>query len=407
MSLTVSLTALGSSRRDQIDRIIEAGLIEKGRVFALSLQPVRASLDDRWEHRKEQVWDAAERTLEKRLPPPDVFLRVDDTTFLAAIASTNPYDGQVRCAEILRTLLHFFLGRSADDDIVLTRVSDLSDKGMRCERIDPLSPRLLNEDEGRAPLDVQPVSRPPEDWVPPLAGRRHALTIHTASDGPAEIELEITPVWRLDQGLVCAFRINRTFRGIQAPTAAQSEAMDQATIDFLLPLLEEYRREGGVFALIAPLSFTTLSPSRPRLSLIGRWSEVSDLMRQVVILEMEGVDPGVPTGRAGVTAAMLAPFFRGLMVQVGDVTTASTVLREHAFNGATIDLSRLGRRSGLGGLITSVRRFTRNIVLLNPPRALGEGVLASSGVSHVVWPDDGDAAGPRDQAVTPDASAPA
>lgn len=384
MSTTVSLPTLGAARRDQLDRIVEAGLVSQGRVFALSLEPVRLSLGDRWPQKREQIWDAAERALEKRLPPPDVFLRVDDTTFLAAVASANPYEAQVRCAEVLRSLLSFFLGRSADDDVVLTRVAALNGQALLCERVDlfapPVPPVVV---EG----DIVARPRVPEDWIPPLGGRRTSTAIHTDGDKPVTVDFEVVPIWRLDRGIISAYRINRAWRGQRPPTTAQAEAVDQATLEVLLPILEEYRREGGIFAVIAPLNFGVVMPARPRLGLISRWAEAADLMRQVVILEIEGVDTGVPEGRVGETAALLAPCFHGVILKVSDQKVASNTLGEYAFNGVTIDPARLSNRNGLGGLICAVRRFTRNVLLLNAPSGLTDAVLKMAGVSHVTRTD--------------------
>ena len=384
MSTTVPLTLLGASRRDQLDRIVEAGLVNQGRVFALSLEPVRTSLGDRWGQKKEQIWGAAERALEKRMPPPDVFLRIDETTFLVAVASTDTYEAQVRCADVLRGLLSFFLGRSADDDVVLTRVSALNGSGLVCEAVDLFAPPRAFAPAG-ADADAWP--RSPEDWIPPLGGRRALIEILTASDDPARVELEIAPVWRLDHGIIGAYRINRLWRGACAPTMAQAEAVDHATVEFLMPILEEYRREGGVFAVITPLDLGVVMPARPRLGLIARWTEASDVMRRVVILEIEGAKAGAPAGRIGETAAMLAPFFHSVMLQVGDQAVASSALREHAFSGATIDAAKLKARGRLGGLIGAVRRCTRNIMLLNAPAGLSDALLKTAGVSHATRSD--------------------
>lgn len=398
MSTTVPLTMLGASRRDQLDRIVEAGLVNQGRVFALSLDPVRASLGDRWPHKKQQIWDAAERALEKRMPPPDVFLRIDDTTFLAAIASADAYEAQVRCADVLGSLLSFFLGRSADDDVVLTRVAALNAQGLVCEPVDINSPPVPSVVvEG----DIVARPRAPEDWIPPLGGRRSSTVIHTSGDMPVTVDFEVAPIWRLDQSVISAYRINRAWRGSRPPTTAQAEAVDQATVEVLLPILEEYRREGGVFAVIAPLDFGVVMPARPRLCLIARWAEAADLMRQVVILEIEGVEIGAPSGRIGETAALLAPFFHGVILKVEDQTVASNALREYPFNGVTIDVTRLGNRKGLGGLIRAARRFTRNVLLLNAPSGLTDEVLKVAGVSHVTRSDLETEALP----LTPDASA--
>ena len=402
MPITVPLTQLGSSRRDQLDRVIEAGLAAQGRVFALSLEPVRQSLGDRWQAKRDHIWDAAERTLERRLPPPDVFMRVDEVTFVAAVASRDSYDGQVLCADILRGLLSFFLGRNADDDIVLKRVASLDGGALQCVRIDPFATRPAT------PSTAEPEpTRGPEDWTPPLAGRRHTASIFTSTDEPVEVEFEIVPVWRLDTGAVGAFRIARDVRDVARLSSAQIEAVDRATIEFLIPLLEEYRREGGVFAMIAPLSFPTLAMGRPRLSLIQQWASVADLMRQAVILEIQDVDAGVPTGRSGDTAAMLSPFFRGLMVEIDDVQAAEKALSEHPFSGVVIDGERMAAPGLLGRLIRAARKCTRNILLVNPPRGLDEASLRRAGISHVTELDERVQEAQVPEAVRPDASVPA
>lgn len=403
MPSTVPLTHLASSRRDQLDRVIEAGLAAQGRVFALSLEPVRQSLGDRWEVKRDHIWDVAERTLERRLPPPDVFMRVDDTTFVAAVASQDAYDGQVLCADILRGLLSFFLGRNADDDVVLKRVASLDGGGLQCVQIDPFAPRPLKPAQDSPPAPA----RGPEDWTPPLAGRRHTASIQTASHAPVEVAFEIVPVWRLDTDSIGAFRIARHVADAGALSSAQVEAVDRATIEFLLPLLDEYRQEGGVFALIAPLSFSTLALVRPRLALIHQWASVADLMRQAVILEMQDVDAGVPTGRTGETAAMMAPFFRGLMVGIDDIGAVAKALSEHPFSGVVIDGDRLSVPALLGRLIRAARKATRNILLVNGPSRLDEDSLRGAGVTHVAARETSCIPVPEADPVRPDALAPA
>ena len=110
-------------------------------------------------------------------------------------------------------------------------------------------------------------------------------------------------------------------------------------------------------------------------------------MRQVVLLEIEGVETGAPSGRIGETAALLAPFFHGVVLKVSDQTVAAEALREYPFHGVTIDVARLSNRCGLGGLIRAARRFTRNVLLLNAPSGLADEVLKIAGVSHVTRTD--------------------
>ena len=391
----VSLTALGHKRQDQLDRVIEAGLPEQGRVFALSLEPIRNSLGPRWAGKRDQVWDAAERALARRLPPPDVFLRIDETTFLSAIVSVDSYEAQVLCSEVLRDLLTFFLGRSADEDVVLTRVAALDGPNLVCERIDPFAPRPV---QSMAATAGGRVARPvdPSAWKPPLAGRRHRIEVATPDGGLIDIELEVVPVWRLDQGTISAFRIARDLRQTALiDNQSQLEFIDRATLDFLLPLLEEYQREGGIFALVVPFSFSTLSAARPRIALLDRCAPVAELMRRVVILEIEGLDAGVPSGRLSETVAMVRPFFRSLMLQVSGAALLTRAMREHAFSGLTINVVRSnGSPAGLGGLIRAARKHSRNIMVLGLNGRANDEALRASGVSHISCLEDGDSRPP-------------
>lgn len=392
MSTIVSLTALGHKRQDQLDRVIEAGLPEQGRVFALSLEPIRNSLGPRWAGKRDQVWDAAERALGRRLPPPDVFLRIDETTFLSAIVSVDSYEAQVLCAEVLRDLLTFFLGRSADEDVVLTRVASLDGPNLVCERIDPFAPRPV---QSAAPAVGGRTPRPldPSAWKPPLAGRRHTAQVATRAGALIDIELEVVPVWRLDHGTISAFRIARDLRQTDlVDNQADLETIDRATLDFLLPLLEEYRREGGVFALVVPLSFSTLSAARPRIAVLDRCAPVADLMRQVVILEIDGLDAGVPSGRLSETVAMVRPFFRSLLLQVSSTALLARAMREHPFSGLTINVPRLtGGVAELAALIRAARKYTRNLMVLGLPGRSNDETLRAGGVSHVSCQDGGQA----------------
>tara|TARA_R110002124_G_scaffold141252_1_gene305690 strand:+ start:1295 stop:2494 length:1200 start_codon:yes stop_codon:yes gene_type:complete len=380
----VSLTALGHKRQDQLDRVIEAGLPEQGRVFALSVEPIRNSLGPRWAGKRDQVWDATERALARRLPPPDVFLRIDETTFLTAIVSVDSYEAQVLCSEVLRDLLTFFLGRSADEDVVLTRVASLDGPNLVCERIDPFAPRPV---QSAAPAvgGKKPKPLDPSAWKPPLAGRRHTAQVATRAGALIDIELEVVPVWRLDLGTISAFRIARDLRQTDmVDNQAELETIDRATLDFLLPLLEEYRREGGLFALVVPLSFSTLSAARPRIAILDRCAPVADLMRQVVILEVEGLDAGAPSGRLSETVAMVRPFFRSLMLRVSSPAVLDQAMREHPFNGLTINVPRSGGSpKGLGSLIRAARKHSRNIMVLGLPGRSNDEALRASGVSHI------------------------
>lgn len=372
--------SLGVSRLDQLERIERAGLVRQGRVFLLSLEPIRAELGRRWAGRSDLIWETLERTLARRMPLPDVFIRIDDTTILAAIASVDAYEAQVRCAEALRSTLAFFLGRSADSDVSIARVSRFEGDLIASEPIDLMAPPPPT-----APVPHEDGPTAPDRWKPPLAGRRFDGTFLSERRGTVHVAFEVTPVWRLDQEIVGAFKIRRE---LPAPLETfddyEREQIDHRMLDHLLPLLDEYRRERGVFALIVPGTFTSASARRPRMEIINRCAPVIDLLRQAVVLQLDGFGAGPPAGRISETAAMMKPFFRMLTACVGDIAESDAVARDYGFQGMAIQADRVSE-TGLEPLIRRVRRRTPNVMVHGlKPRADIE-VLRALGVSHVSY----------------------
>jgi hypothetical protein len=354
-------------------------------VFALSLAPIQNELGDRWAARRDQVWDAFERALARRLPPPDVFLRMNDVTVLAAIASTNAYEGQVRCAEVLRGVLTFFLGRSADDDVHIGRVTGLNDGVLACEPVDllvkpPIAPPVTE-------AKPEPAAAAAEHWVPPLSGRCYAIPFENRRGETVPAALEVAPVWRLDHGAVSAYALRRRWRADLPLNEGEQEALDHATVDRLIPLLQEYQREGGVFAVMVPVFFSTISARRSRMTLIERCTEMLPIMRQAVILEIEGLNAGIPPGRITETAAMTRPFVRGLTAKVADAAQAAAVLAEHAFNGAAVQGVKPPYASTrVKGLLTAMRRHTPNVMVHYARRGdEAEDELRRLGATHLTF----------------------
>ncbi len=376
---SVSLASLGAARADQLARIAEAGLMQQGRVFLLSLDAIRLELGPRWPMRQDQICDTLHRALTRSMPPPDVFVRIDDATVLAAVVSVDPYAGQARCAEVLRTTLTYFLGREAEGDLGMARVSDMTGGALSCQPID------LNAPPPAQPVAVPVAGRPPERWTPPLAGRRLAAPFLSERTGLTEMYFDVVPVWRLDQGVISAYAIRRRLAArVDTYSDHDREMMGHSLLDQLVPLLEEYRREGGMFALIISGSFSNASTRRPRLDLLDRCAPVLEVMRQTVIMELEGFGAGIPEGRIRETASMMGPFFRVLTASVRDPAEADAAVRDYAFHGMAIDAAGMSDLR-LEQMVRSVRRCTSNVVVHAIRPGADEAWLRSLGVSHVTY----------------------
>jgi hypothetical protein len=378
-----ALAQLDVSRRDQLERISQAGLVRSGRVFVLSLEPLKAAMGDRWAAKAELVWETVERALVKKMPAPDQFIRLDPTHVLAAVASTDAYQGQVRCAEVLRSILAFFLGRSVEADVQMSRVSDLSGSGLTAEPVDLTAAPPISAVEGRAPVAGGGV--PPHRWTPPLAGRRLFAPFVGDDSVTVPLRFDVVPVWRLDQGAISAFALRRHLpQRIETYGDNDRLKMDHKVVDQMLPLLDEYVANGGVFALIVPGTFTSAAARRTRMDLVSRCAEHIDLMRQVVVMEIDGFEKGVPTGRIRETAAMMKPFFRVLTACVRSEAEQRAAIADFAFAGMAIDAASVPE-SRLDGLVRAARSRTPNVLVHNVACAEHEERLHAHGATHLTF----------------------
>lgn len=374
----VSLQHLGAGRGEQLVRIAEAGLVRQGRVFLLSFHAIRTEMGRRWPSRSEIVWQTFERDLTRAMPAPDQFVLIDETTILAAIISTDAYSGQVRCSQVLREVLAFFLGRNQDSDVSMSRVSDLSPHSVLADPIDLTLPPPPMPDAGKLAPPV-----PPEQWKPPLSSRSARFSFISERDGPVDIELSVTPVWRLDCRSVSAYSIRRRLpRPLSGFTDKDNEAIDLCVVDFLTPLLLDYQREGGMFAVLCPFTFSTLSGRTSRLRLLQHCSGVMHVMRSAVVLEIDGLLRGSPDGRVQETLAMCRPLARVRTVLVTDRSAAEVLSRHHGADGVGIDAAGFTERQ-LHAVVVAARQRTNNVVVHDVPRTWDMDELRRVGVTHV------------------------
>lgn len=380
----VHLDALVVSRKDQLQRINDAGLVAQGRVFLLSLEPIKQQIGARWPHRSETVWEGVERALAKSMPPPDVFIRIHDTAVLVAVASTDSYEAQIRCIEVLRSLLTFFLGRTIDADIAMSRISSIQDGALSTEPVDlaalpTRSVELLNKS----------VARRPEDWTPPLTERRVAGTITLSHHGDADYTIDVAPVWRLDHETISAYAIRLRLPGVvERLSDLDHETLSGLVVDCLVPILEDYQREGGTFALIVPLPFSVLCARRPRLAILNRCAPLKRIMKSAVIVEISDLHAGVPPGLIRETVSMISPFVRVVTAAVKTPSDVSAIYREAAFHGVAMRWRR-GHTATLSAVLKAARRRTANLVVHDVPTGTPVDELRCHHATHVTYNENG------------------
>lgn len=379
-------TRLGASQRSRVDRILAAGLIERGSVFVLSLAPIREQSGGKWGARKEQIWERTERALAAKLPVEDVCLRVDDVSIIVAVASCPAYEGQVRCVSVLREIIAHFLGRHGDEDIQLSRVTGVSGDDLIGEAIDVTATPIPAHRPAPAGAPTPPNAALPGRWNPPLSGRSYSAPFTNIRGVSVEMELHIVPVWCLRRGVVSSYAIRRSYPYLQQPTGDfDQEAADLQTALRMAAILKEYQRCGGAFALHVPIHFVTAASRRSRVNLLGQCADVLSIMRQVAILEIENVDNGVPFSRLQEAVSMCSPFARAVTLGVREGERLNPFIRDCGLSGVSIVAgAATSTQSGLRYLIARSRRMTPNVVVHNvDATATMETHLAGLGASHM------------------------
>lgn len=100
----------------------------------------------------------------------------------------------------------YFLGRSADADVALSRISGIANGEISADQVDIAVPP-------RAPVAmVAPVAshRSPEHWTPPLTDRVSSGTLALTHHGDAAYQLDVVPVWRRDRETISAYAVRLT-----------------------------------------------------------------------------------------------------------------------------------------------------------------------------------------------------
>src|SRR5579859_2126195 len=92
--LSGAMRLVSSDAEAQIERFCDPQLLASGKVNIVSLEAVQQRFGDRWQSRKDQVFDFAERVLERGLDSRGVFVRVSDMDYFIVHPDLSRLAGQ-------------------------------------------------------------------------------------------------------------------------------------------------------------------------------------------------------------------------------------------------------------------------------------------------------------------------
>ncbi len=373
------------SARETLDRIRASGVLTTGAVNLIGLDAIRLQLGDRWAAKKGRVWEHVEQECQRRLGPADLAVRIDDVSYLVAVPSAPGFASQALCLTILQEVLKFFLGEIKSGDIAVRVVTDLVDGAIVSTPAD-----LARIARSRSAIrtagaeDLSQQQTPP--WRPPLAGRSSVVELALPKQEPFDIRLAVEPVWNLRRGLIMSFLIERHGVPLGA-NAAELEAIDMATFAYASTLLEECASQGGPLTLHVPVSFSSLAVQHTRLRLLKMTQSVREAMRSCMLIEICGLDAGVPPSRLIEVVGLVRSLCAGVVGRVRPSRPALAAVKACGLRGVAVEAAWLGLAQGdaparLKAFAVAAQAVSPNLIVhgLPTPHAVDDAALA--GFTH-------------------------
>lgn len=380
---------------DTLERIRASDLLAAGAVNTIGLDAVKRMLGDRWAGKRTRIWEHVERELERCLSPADLSLRVDEVTYLIAKPGLSAVAARSACQALLQEVLKFFLGEVRPGDLTLRTVTAMSDGEIVTTQIDPAE--VSHPSSPPAPSDHRAPAAAPaavaeeevaqaDQWKPPLAGRSTTIELQAPGRDAFDLRLSIEPVWNLKRDLIGSFVMART--GVSpGADAAELEEIDVAAFALMATLIEEQATHGGPLALHVPVSFTTLATQRARQRLLSITQSIREPMRNCVVLEIDGLNGGVPPSRLVEVIGLIRSLCIGVTGRVAPNRAALQAVKGCGLRGLTIWAPLLAVHQPEAGarlraFVAAARDVSPNLTLHGLPNAAMLDMAAGAGFSY-------------------------
>jgi len=383
--------------QDTLERIQNSALLGTGAVNMIGLDAIRRKLGDRWPAKRARVWEHVELELERKLGPADLSVRVDDINYLIATPSTPGFAAQALCLSVLQDVLKFFLGEIRSGDIAVRTVTELSGGAIVSAPIDlsklPRPGDPVRADPVAAPAEAAGTAdalaaeaAPLKEWRPPLAGRVSVVELAVPKKAPFDLTLTVEPVWNLRRGLITSFLVNRAGAPANAE-AAELEEIDVATFAYAATLLEEQERQGGPLTLHVPVSFSSLAVLHTRLRLLKLTQSVREPMRASMLMEICGLDAGVPPSRLIEVVGLVRSLCAGVLGRVRPSRAALAAVKGCGLRGLVIEAPLLALDQGDGltrmkAFVGAAHAVSPNLIVHGLPAQMAIGDATVAGFTH-------------------------
>lgn len=375
--------------RDALARLEGSDVLRNGGVNLIGLDAIRDKLGERWTAKRLRVFEHVERDLEKCLGPYDMFVRLDETTYLIAQPTLTRFQAQASCMHVVQDTLKFFLGESPSRDVRVRNVTAVGDGEVSSA---PLDPAAIERDHASPPPEPHEEHEHEGNWKPPLEGRRESSVFVGVSRKPVEVRLGVEAVWNLRRDLVTSFLIERASQPPAEEPADQLQ-VDIAVMAYASQLLQEHRKTGGRLTLHLPISYSSVASTRARELSIKMMRHLHEAMRETTLIEISNLDPGVPPSRLIEVVSLVRPFCLGVLARVRPSRKALDAVRGCGLKGLIVEAHTLGRNPAEVGVLMKAfaeagRGIAPNLIVHGLEDQMMIALAKSAGLTHAsVKPD--------------------
>lgn len=369
-----------------LERFQASGMLEEGRINLIGLDAIADRLGDRWEGRREQIYQHVERTLGKHIESGGFFERVSPTDYLVVQPGLGKFGGQASCMLYLRDLLGHFLGGAVPKTLDVMEVTSFSGGRIFAAEIDGAHAFEVARTEPR--MNTPEAASLPEAWNPFVAADGRIL----------RVSCKLEPIFELKTFSQIGFRITRRVlsmpgeielnaQDLRNLTTADVERVDLATIARGVSRLRAEQGNTKQPTLFLPVSYTTLASQRGRAPLIARFKSATAGVEKGVVCEICDIE-GVPGSALATVTVLIKPFCLIVVGKLRDAPArAPEPLRNVRLQGVAFEAGQhpLDHQEFLAWAeraVANARHVTRSVIIhgLSGPAYLALAGLA--GASH-------------------------
>lgn len=335
--------------RDMTERLWkmlgEQRTVLSGNIHLIGMQRIRDKVGEEWPRIAERAMDVANRCIARACGPDDLFITYDELSFLIIFANLSKEQAQIRCMEIVEDITRRLLGEGASPETTEVSTGVFETDGtliFNAINKNDLIARMTGQvtDEIPAPPEIEeaaaeaPIDDSPPDYSPFQIDRQKAL---------ASIRVLYQPMWNLRHKAIVSYfgtasarnvfsmnlwddMVRRSFSHVLTPVEVDILVAHIAMRDFAKRIAQGPRLMIGW-----PVHYETLATRNFRNLFIEFCREIPEDVRQLLILELDGLPKGTPNSRVLEIVSVLRPFCRVVNVRV-----APDFNRFEVFNGSQI-----------------------------------------------------------------------